>query len=34
MEDESSFEVKTHDKTEHPSADQIEENKKKWGLEA
>ena len=32
MEDEGSFAVKAHEKTEHPSADQIEENKKKWGL--
>ena len=28
----SEFEVKKHEKTEHPTADQIEANKKKWGL--
>ena len=32
MENADDFAVKTHDKTEHPSAEQIEENKKKWGL--
>ena len=32
MDSSSDFEVKKHVKTEHPTADQIEANKKKWGL--
>ena len=28
----SEFEVKKHEKIEHPNTDQIEANKKKWGL--
>jgi ferredoxin len=28
----SDFEVKKHEKKEHPTADQIEANKAKWGL--
>ncbi|MEO2167423.1 MAG: ferredoxin family protein [bacterium] len=34
MDDADSFEVKVHEKTDHPSSDQIEENKKKWDLTA
>jgi ferredoxin len=32
MDDADSFEVKALGKIDHPSADQIGENKKKWGL--
>jgi len=28
----SDFEVKKHEKIEHPTADQVEANKAKWGL--
>ena len=32
MEASDDFRVATHEKTEHPNADQVEENKKKWGV--
>jgi ferredoxin len=32
MDDTSDFEVKKHEKKEHPTAEQIEANKVKWGL--
>ncbi len=34
MESSTDFAVKKHQKTEHPTADQITANKKKWGLTA
>jgi len=32
MELSSDFEVRKHEKIEHPTTDQVEANKKKWGL--
>lgn len=32
MDDSGDFEVKKHEKKEHPTAEQIEANKVKWGL--
>jgi ferredoxin len=32
MENTGDFKVAEHEKTQHPSAEQVEENKRKWGL--